>query len=219
MDYSDTTVVIAVKDEPAVESVVKEVFKALPGCCIIVIYKGSIHIKHKNAKLKVIKQTGSGKGVALAQVGKHIDTDITAFIDGDGTYDVRALRKVVQLVRSGAGMAIGNRFGKLGKDSMAGYIQLGNHVLTITGNLLYGMKLRDSQTGLRAIKSSIFKTLNLTEPHFGVETEMNIKVRKRGYNIEEIPINYYERVGETKHFKLVGGFKLFLVNFKFLKEQ
>ncbi len=216
MNYSDATVVIPIKDEPAAEQVAKDVLKTLPGCKVIVVYKGAMDFKFKNRNLRLIKQTGSGKGSAVIQVVKYINTEILCFIDGDDTYEVRDLKKLIAMVRDGVDMALGNRMQNINEKVMPSYIQFGNNVLTAIANILYGLRIHDSQTGLRAMKTMVFKSLDLKETHFGIESEMNIKCRKKHYRIAEIPTKYYVRVGEAKHLKLTGGLKLFLINLKLL---
>lgn len=164
MDYSDTTVMIPVKDEPAVGIVTKKVLKALPNCKVVVIYKGydgKLKLGISNPNITVIKQKGSGKGVAVVQAAKQIHTDIMCLIDGDETYEVNDLKKLVNMVRNGADMAIGNRLDHLERAAMPSFIETGNKVITITANLLYGMDLKDSQTGIRAIRKSAYDSLDL----------------------------------------------------------
>jgi glycosyltransferase involved in cell wall biosynthesis len=223
-DYSDTTVVIPVKDEPSVGMVAAQVLKELPGCKVLIVYKNSDGKKPKIRKeveerVTLLEQKGTGKGVACVQAASHVKTPIMCFIDGDMTYDAKDLKKLVELVRKGAKMAIGNRLVNLNRKAMSGTIEFGNKMLTIAGNVIYGLSLRDSQTGLRAIRKEAFDQMELKETHFGIETEMNIKARKLDMLVEEVPIHYYERVGESKQpFKLVNGVRLFLVNFKFLSD-
>lgn len=216
MDYSDTTVMIPVKDEPAVSEVAKGVFSALPGCRIVVIYKGNLSLKVKNKNLRIIKQIGSGKGVAVIQAAKLIHTNIMCLIDGDATYDPADLKKVIMLVRNGAEMALGDRMSRIKKGSMPPYVQLGNNVLTFTANLFYGLRIKDSQTGLRAVNKKVFDKLDLRETHFGIEEEMNIKTKKIGGSVVDVPINYYVRVGSSKQMKLLDGVKLLFITLKFL---
>ena len=220
-DYSDTTVVIPVKDEASVGKVAAAVGKELEGCKIIVIYANTDSsvpkLKPLPGRIKIVKQVGEGKGVACVQAAKLVRTVIMCFIDGDMTYDPKDLKKLIELVRKGADMAIGNRLINLDKKAMPGILQFGNKVLTLTGNILYGLRLHDSQTGIRAIKTSAFAKMALKETHFGIETEMNIKAKKMGMGIDEVPIHYYEREGKSKQpFKPVNGIRLFLVNFKYL---
>lgn len=222
MDYSDTTVMIPVKDEPAVGAVTKKTLDSLPGVRVLVIYKGyndNLKLDFENPNMRIVKQEGSGKGVAVIQAAKMIDSQIMCLIDGDATYEVDDLKRVIEEVRSGADMAIGNRLDKVAKDAMPTFILVGNRIITITADILYNMHLKDSQTGLRAIRKSAFDTLDLHEKYFGIETEMDVKMHKKGYRIVEIPISYYKRVGESKQMKLIDGVKLLLLNFKFLNEK
>jgi glycosyltransferase involved in cell wall biosynthesis len=219
MDYSDTTVMIPVKDEPAVETVAKKVLKKLPGCKVLVIYKGydgSLKLGIRDRRLAVIKQEGSGKGVAVVQAAGKIHTNIMCLIDGDETYEVEDLKKMIELVRGGADMAIGNRLYNIDKDAMPAFIQAGNKIITIVADALYGMRLKDSQTGIRAIRKSAFDSIEFRERHFGIETEMDVKFHKKKFKVVEIPTKYYKRVGESKQMKLIDGIKLLLLDFKFL---
>jgi hypothetical protein len=219
MDYSDTTVLLPVKNEPAAGKVAKAALKKLPGAKVLVIYKGDrkkLNINFSDKRMRVVEQKGVGKGVAVRQAREMITTPITCIIDGDATYDVEDLKKVIEEVRKGADMCVGDRLTNVTTDVMPHHLKFGNKVLTGVANVLYGMDLRDSQTGLRAIKTKVFKSLKLTEPFFGIETEMNVRVRKKGLKITELPINYYTREGEVTHMKMSGGLKLLVVDFKFL---
>jgi hypothetical protein len=216
MDYKDTTVIIPVKDELATEKVAMSVLKHLPNCRIIIIYKGEPHYNKVNAQVKVVEQVGSGKGVACRQAVKLVKTPIMCFIDGDATYEPKDLRKLVGLVREGADMVMGNRFESISREAMPWYVQLGNHVLTVVANTLYFMHVKDSQTGIRAMKKSVFDAMKLRETHFGIETEMVVMAKKKGFKVVEIPAHYYKRIGQSKQMKLLDGLKLLAINFKFL---
>ena len=219
MDYSDATVIIPVKDEPAAGKVAKDVLNKLGDCKVIVIYKGdrsSLDIGFTNKNMTIMKQRGSGKGVACVQAAKEVKTDIMCLIDGDATYDVDDLKKVITLVREGMDMAVGNRFNNIKREAMPLYIEIGNRIITGVANLLYNMRLSDSQSGLRAMRRYVFTSINPKEKYFGIETEMNVKSRKAGYKIGEVPIHYYKRVGSSKQMKLIDGIKLLLLDFKFL---
>jgi dolichol-phosphate mannosyltransferase len=222
MDYSDTTVIIPVMNEPAAGRVTKAVLRRLGNCKVIVIYRGdrkALGIDFTDKNLAVMEQKGRGKGAAVVQAAKKVGTKIMCLIDGDATYEVEDLKKVIALVRDGADMAIGNRFRDLDRKAMPFYIEIGNKVITETANLLYGMRLADSQTGLRAMRTEAFRSIRPKEKFFGIETEMDVKLRKTGCRIAETPIRYYERVGSSKQTKALDGVKLLLIDFKFLFEN
>lgn len=216
MNYKDTTVIIPVKNEPAVASVINDVIKSLPGCSVIVIYKGNINKLPRRRNLITIRQNGVGKGNACVQAAEHADGKILCLIDGDSTYSASDLKPLIQEVRKGAMLAIGNRFAHMEKNAMPPYVRFGNKLLTFTLNLLYGTRIYDSQSGIRAILKSAFNEAGITEQGFGIEEEMLIKVKRMGGKISEVPATYRKRVGESKQLKPLDGLKLELILFKLL---
>ena len=216
MDYADTTVIIPVKDEPATGKVAAEVLRALPGASVIVIYKGSLNMRSRPKNVRIIRQPDSGKGNAVRRAAREVKTELMCLIDGDSTYSALDLKRLVLLVRNGADMAVGNRLDNMDPGAMPVYIVLGNRVLSITANLLYGTNIKDSQTGLRVIRKKVFDSLRVCEPGFGIEEEINIKAGKANCKIVEAPIMYRKRTGESKQMKLPDGIRLLLINFKFL---
>jgi hypothetical protein len=220
LDYSDTTVAIPALEEPGLWKVVSSVHKALPGVHILVLWKGYNNKTptFEEKGVETIKQESRGKGTVIIQIQKHeyVKTKIICFIDGDATYEPANLKKLIEMVRGGYDMALGNRFDHISPAIMPKFIQFGNKVITLVANVLYMMNLKDSQTGLRAIRTSAFQSLELKERYFGIESEMNIKMKKMGYKIGEAPADYYTRMGESKQMKLIDGIKLVLIDFKFL---
>ena len=138
------------------------------------------------------------------------------FIDADATYEPKDLRKLIGMVRDGYDMALGNRFGGITRESMPLWIQFGNRAITMFGNLLHGLDLGDSQSGLRALRTEVFQSIDLVEPGFGIATEMDIKMKREGFRIGEAHAGYYPRVGETKQRKMTGGMNHILIEFRLL---
>ena len=218
MNFSDTTVVIPAKDEEAVFEVVDSVLDALEGCKVIVLYNGyggkALHFKSPRVKAYPAP-VGKGRAVAMMHHKRLVKTPIVCFIDGDATYEPRNLRRMVAMVRDGYDMVLGNRLDNVSLESMPRWIQFGNRVITSTTNLLYGMGIGDSQTGLRAMLTDVFHSNDIEEEQFGMETEMNIKVKRRGLRIGEVHADYYPRKGETKQVKL-GGVNHLLIAMRYV---
>lgn len=220
MKFSDTTIVIPALEEPGIWKVVSDTRKALPGAQILVLWKGYNNrapiFKEKGVATE--KQESLGKGTVIIQVQKHryVKTKLLGFIDGDATYEPRDFVALIGMVRKGCDMALGNRFYRVDRKSMPFFIEFGNKVITAVANVFYGMRISDSQTGIRILKTSAFHSLELAERGFGIESEMNIKMRKKGYKVSEAPARYYVRMGESKQMKSLDGLKLLLIDFKFI---
>ncbi len=220
MDYSDTAIILPVKNEPYAKKVLSEIIRSLPHSKIIIAYSGKVddlkQFCRKKPNIVFLKQKGKGKGNACIDAFKLINTKFLGLIDADGTYEVKDLKRAINSLRKGGDMVIGQRIAN-DNEAMPLYIKFGNWVITEVANLIYGMHLKDSQTGLRAIRTAALKTLNLYEQGFGIESEINIKMHKKGYSIKEIHISYHKRKGgRSNQFKLLDGLKLLAIDFKFI---
>ncbi|NIO67510.1 MAG: hypothetical protein GTN71_00220 [Anaerolineae bacterium] len=66
-------------------------------------------------------------------------------------------------------------------------------------NLLYQAGITDEPTGYKVFKASLLKSIDLKCTGFEFCPEVTAKVRKRGYEIKEVPISYNPRsVSEGK---------------------
>jgi hypothetical protein len=64
--------------------------------------------------------------------------------------------------------------------------------------ILNGVALRDPLTGLRALRWEILKGWTPKSKGFDIQVELNHRVERQGFEIEEIEIPYRQRLGEKK---------------------
>jgi len=152
---------------------------------------------------EVLFQDGSGKGQAIAQAIKHVNSDIqyVVFTDADYTYPVKCLPEMIRILEENpeVGMVTGNRFThSLTLSAMKSFFFVGNRILAWTQCLINGVHLNDPLTGLRVIRWRILKNWEPKSKGFDIEAEINYRVEKKGYRIVEIPIQYRSRIGEKK---------------------
>jgi len=157
-------------------------------------------------------QEGSGKGDAVAQAIRHVDSDVeyVVFIDADFTYPAGYLPKMMRILEENpeVGMVTGNRFNdSFELSAMKSPFFVGNRFLALAQRFLNGVGLRDPLTGLRVVRWRILKNWEPRSKRFDVEAEMNHIVERRGYKTVEIPIQYRSRLGEKK-LKLRHGFTI-----------
>jgi hypothetical protein len=133
-------------------------------------------------------------GLAVAR-GRYV-----VMADADGTYPLDRIGEFVQRLQDGADMVIGNRFaGTIHRGAMPWPNRyIGNPLLTGMLNLLFRSGVSDAHCGLRAVRRDAIPTLKLSATGMEFASEMVIKAGKRRLRIEEIPIDYHPRVGESK---------------------
>ena len=167
----------------------------------------------KEMGAEVMFQERSGKGDAIAQAIRFVDSDVkyVVFTDADYTYPTKCVPEMIRILEENpeVGMVTGNRFNhSLRLSAMKNLFFVGNRFLAWTQRLINGVHLNDPLTGLRIIRWQILKNWEPKSKGFDIEAEINHRVENKGYAIVEIPIQYRSRVGEKK-LKLRHGFTIF----------
>lgn len=168
----------------------------------------------KDMGAEVLFQDGMGKGQAIAQAIKHVNSDVikyVVFTDADYTYPVKCVPEMIRILEENpeVGMVCGNRFNhSLTLSAMKSFFFIGNRFLAWTQRLLNGVHLNDPLTGLRVIRWRILKNWEPKSKSFDIEAEINHRVENKGYKIVEIPIQYRSRMGDKK-LKLIHGLTIF----------
>jgi glycosyltransferase involved in cell wall biosynthesis len=129
--------------------------------------------------------------------------------DGDDTYDFDLVGQFVEPLTGDADLVIGSRLkGRIHKGAMpALHRYVGNPILTGVLNLFYGSGVSDAHCGMRAFRREALEQLDLRMPGMEFASEMVIRASKLGLRIEEIPIEYHPRVGESKLKSLRDGWR------------
>jgi dolichol-phosphate mannosyltransferase len=213
--YTPILVVIAtLNEEEGIGPTLGELQNVLPNCAYVVVDGNSadktVEIA-KNMGANVLLQEGKGKGDALFQGIKCLSSKVryVVFTDADYTYPAEYVPKMIEILDQNpdVGMVIGNRFNGEHNftESTTNPFYVGNRLLAFAQHVINGIKLDDPLSGLRAVRSEIFKNWNPKSKGFDVEAELNTVVEHQGYRIVEIPIGYRHRLGEKK-LKLRHGF-------------
>ena len=69
----------------------------------------------------------------------------------------------------------------------------GNKFLTFLSNMFTNLNLTDMETGYKAFKASLIKSIQIEEDRFGVEPEIIAKLARTGCRIYEVGISYSGR--------------------------
>jgi glycosyltransferase involved in cell wall biosynthesis len=147
---------------------------------------------------QVIRQPGNrGKGAAIRAGIAAATGDIIVVQDADLEYDPAELPRLIQPILQGkADAAFGSRF--LGGDHRVLYFwhSVGNRLLTLLSNMLTDLNLSDMETGYKAVRAPLMKSLVLTSDRFGFEPEITARLAQAGARVWEIGISYSGRTYE-----------------------
>jgi glycosyltransferase involved in cell wall biosynthesis len=165
----------------------------------------------------VIRQANAGKGAAIRAAIAVIDGEIAVIQDADMEYDPAEVPELIDpIVRGVADVVYGSRL-RGGKPQRA-YLfwhLVGNKFLSLLTCVLYNTTLSDMETGYKAFRVDVLRSLELRENHFGLEPEITAKICKRRLRIYELPISYYGRThAEGKKITWRDGFRAIWVLFR-----
>jgi hypothetical protein len=109
--------------------------------------------------------------------------------DADDSYDFENLEAMIEKLRSGAHLVMGNRFkGGIAPGAMPFlHRYLGNPVLSFVGRLFYRVPVGDFHCGLRGFSREAILALGLKSPGMEFASEMVVKAALGGLDIAETP--------------------------------
>ncbi|RFC48778.1 MAG: dolichol-phosphate mannosyltransferase [Verrucomicrobia bacterium] len=198
-DPEVTVIIPARNEELTVGLVVRECLNYVT--TVIVVEGGSTDRTAEIATAagaRVVRDRGLGKGAALRLGVDHVTTPIVVFVDADGSHDPIDIPMLAAPIKAGlADHVTGSRL-LGGSDELHGgfdeFLRLaGSAFITYMFNRRFGTRLSDSQNGFRAIRTDVFRRLNLRSRHTTIEMEMISTTLAAGLRLAEVPTHERRR--------------------------
>jgi glycosyltransferase involved in cell wall biosynthesis len=163
----------------------------------------------REAGVTVLTEPRRGYGSAYLAGLAAARGDAIVMVDADGTYPLDRIGDFVARLRGGADLVLGSRFkGSIEPGAMPWPNRyLGNPLLTGMLNLLFRSAVSDAHCGLRAVRREVLPELRLSATGMEFASEMVIKAGKRRMRIDEVPIGYRVRIGESKLARLSDAWR------------
>ena len=144
----------------------------------------------ERAGARVIGVQRRGYGAALAAGIAAARGRYIIMGDADDSYDFSRLEAIVEKLRAGYPLVMGNRFkGGIRPGAMpALHRYLGNPVLSFIGRMLFGTGVRDFHCGLRGFDREAARALDLRTAGMEFASELVVKAALAGWRIAEVPV-------------------------------
>jgi len=167
-------------------------------------------------RVRVLYQSGRGKGDALRYGIKNARGDIIVMLDADGSMDPDEIPRFLEPLLKGCDFVKGSRFMPGGGTAdMSTHRKFGNWVFTTLTNVFHGCKYTDLCYGYNAFWKRVFDKVMFEGNGFEVETEINIKIKKAGLKIAEVPSYEAPRLnGDGKLHSFKDGWRILKTIFK-----
>lgn len=203
---SIVAIIPVLNEEATISSVIAEIPHNVVSR-VIVVDSGSTDSTARVARTAgadVVLESQRGYGRACYRGFKVAeDADILVFLDGDGADNPQQIPNVVKPIQLGeADLVIGSRErGEAESGALLLHARIGNRLAALLMRVLYDLQVTDLGP-FRAIRRSVLEDLDMREMTYGWPTEMMVKAAKKGYVVDEIPVNYRRRAGG--HSKISG---------------
>ena len=190
-------IIPAFNEENAIVNVLKEIPNIVSE--VIVINNNSTDataLNAKNAGATVLFEEKKGYGYACLKGldyirNQEIKPDIIVFLDGDySDYPEELLKIIHPIVIYDVDFVIGARVKELRADgSMTPQQVFGNKLACFLMKLFFDSEFTDLGP-FRAIKYEKLLALSMQDKTYGWTVEMQLKVLKKGFSYNEIPVRY-----------------------------
>ena len=177
------------------------VFQRMPNVYEVVLVDGHstddtvIVARNLWPDIRVVTQTGRGKGDALTAGFRTARGDVLVTLDADGSADPAEIPSFVDALLSGADFAKGSRFVAGGGSADLTLLRrIGNGGLTFTVNRLFGSRYTDLCYGYNAFWAHCVPYIREGYDGFEIETVVTLNVTTAGLVVREVASFELERM-------------------------
>ena len=169
---------------------------------LIVLQKEDIETKksiENIANIEIHEQNNNGYGNALIEGINSAKTKYCCIINADGSMDPKYLKQMRETCKN-LDFVFGSRYQQPGGGSEDDdfVTSIGNYVFTLSGNILFNLKITDILYTYILGKRSSFRNLNLSNFDFRICVEIPIKAKFNNMNYKCLPSYERERIGGKK---------------------
>ena len=174
------------------------------------------------AGARVVHQPQRGYGSAYRKGFEEARGKYLVMGDSDGSYDFSQLHLLIEKLDSGSDYVLGSRFaGEILPGAMPWlHRYVGNPVLTGVLNRFFGLSTSDAHSGMRAFRRTAYDQMGLATEGMEFASEIVISAARAGLTVDEVPITYHPRIGESKLHSFRDGWRhlrfMLLLSPKFL---
>ena len=199
--YEDVAVVMITRNEEgAIEKVIRDALRCLPGAEVFVIDGSEDRTPEiaRRSGATVIREPGGGFGPALLAALLAPQRPIIVTVDADDTYPADVFPRLVDLVREGWDVAGTDRLGRRPPSAMPLSNWIANRAFSGLASLRARRRLYDVHSGQRAYRADLLRSFEWVCAGPAFPVDLLLWPALAGKRVTEIPIAYAPRIGESK---------------------
>jgi glycosyltransferase involved in cell wall biosynthesis len=195
-----TVAMITRNEEKAVAKVIADIRGVVPGAEVLVVDSSSDRTAEVAGEMgaRVIKQfPPRGYGPAMDTALRSAAGKVVVTLDCDDTYPADMIPALARLVLDdGYDIVDGSRL-RSKPQAMPWLNYLANFGFALLASLLFGRRVTDLHSGMRAYRKSLIDELTYTAHGAALPVELLLRPLKMGKRLKVVFIEYRERIGQT----------------------
>ena len=209
-------IIPAKNEETGLSRVLPAVRNTIGNAEIVVVNDGSSdntgEIAEKYADIVIRHPHSMGNGAAIKAGARAATREILIFMDGDGQHDPEDIRKLIEKLDEGYGMAVGARHSSTHASLPR---RMANLLYNRLASYLTDRSIKDLTSGFRAVPADDFKEFLYLLPNgFSYPSTITMALSRSGKAIAYVPIYAGKRSGKS-HINLIrDGIRFFIIIFK-----
>jgi glycosyltransferase involved in cell wall biosynthesis len=177
-------------------------------------------LSQKNSRIiHLHSDTRLGKGGALKNAFKKCRGDDVLFMDIDLATNLKHIEEFVKLIGEGNDAVVGSRARRGAKVRRPLVRRIASHGYNVLVNILFYDRIYDHQCGFKAFRRSVLASVmdEVDDNGFFFDTELMVRIQRKGYRIIECPIEWLEpRISYVHENPITLFFKLIVLRFRLL---
>jgi glycosyltransferase involved in cell wall biosynthesis len=204
-----TVGMLTMNEEESIERMMNEIRAVAPDAKILCVdssNKDQTHVIAERMGARVIRQLpprGHGPAMEVLMYEAAKQSDALIYLDCDFTFPPSLIPSIRKILESGVDVVNAART-RTRPDAMPLPNYLANKSFALLAQATAGAKVADLHSGMRGYRSSTTRAFAFDGEGDAIPIDTLLWPAKCGYRVVEVPLDYQERVGESKLRKMAG---------------
>ncbi len=204
-----TVGMLTMNEKESIEAMIGEIRRVAPDAQILCVDSSKDETPEIAARLgaRVLRQVpprGHGPAMELLMYNAAAQSDLLIYLDCDFTYPVENIPMLRRMVEEQGIDVINCARTRTKPAAMPLPNFLANRTFAAMAHVMHGVPTCDVHSGMRAYRSSVIRAFDFDGEGDAIPIDTLLYPAKCGYRVVEMPIEYHERVGQSKLRKLAG---------------
>lgn len=204
-----TVGMLTMNEKESIEAMIREIRQVAPDAQILCVDSSKDETPEIAARLgaRVLRQVpprGHGPAMELLMYEAAAQSDLLIYLDCDFTYPTNYIPVLRRMVEEEGIDVVNCARTRTKPEAMPLPNYIANRGFAAMAHAMHGVPTCDVHSGMRAYRASVIRAFDFDGEGDAIPIDTLLFPAKCGYRVVEMPIDYQERVGQSKLRKLAG---------------